>query len=243
MKALVIGSLGKMGSLIKQLLIQDSFFSEVLGYDINDENHQLLSEYPSVDVVIDFSHPSLITHILSYAKKNKTALVIATTGYSTHEQELIEDAQKDIPVFMSSNFSFGIKIVSQALKHISKWIEHDFDIEIIEKHHHHKIDAPSGTAIHLARTINEALKSPKNVINEHKQAHSTDIAIHSIRSGSIVGEHTVMFAGNDEIIEIKHTAQSKSIFAYGAIKAAKYLINKKPGYYTMEDLTKENSHE
>ncbi|MCR3905592.1 MAG: 4-hydroxy-tetrahydrodipicolinate reductase [Tenericutes bacterium] len=243
MKALVIGSLGKMGSLVKQLLEKDSFFDEVIGYDINNKENQSLIDYPKVDVVIDFSHPSLIEHILSYAKKNNSALVIATTGYSNHELQHIERAQNFIPIFMSSNFSFGIEVVTQALKHISKLIEADFDIEMIEKHHHHKIDAPSGTAIHLARTINDSLENPRTVINEHKQANSNDLAIHSIRSGSIVGEHTVIFAGQDETIEIKHTAQSKTIFAYGAIKAAKYLIERKPGRYTMEDLTKETNHE
>lgn len=238
MNALVVGSKGKMGEVVIDLLKKDTSFHEVYGMDKQDI-YQSFDQVPKVDVIIDFSHPSLLNDLLAYAVKTKTPLVIATTGYSATDLELINQASQEVAIFKSANYSFGVAALSFALKQLSPMLEKDFDIEIIEKHHQHKVDAPSGTSLHLAEVINQSLLERKTVINGHQGKKSTqDLAIHALRGGSIVGEHQVIFAGEDEVIELTHMAQSKKIFAYGAIKAALFIQGKKPGLYNMDDLFK-----
>jgi len=244
MKVLVVGSKGKMGNLVFSLLKNDLKVEHVYGFDrYENETNDLFNQFdniPNVDILIDFSNPSLLDQLLNYSLKNKVSLVIATTGYTEDEMLKIKQASKLIPVFYSANYSIGIEIITQMLKEVSKSLEEGYDIEIIEQHHKHKVDSPSGTAIHLANSINETLKVKKTIINGHHELRSKDqLAIHSIRGGSVVGEHQVLFMGQDEVIEIKHSAQSRNIFAYGAIKAAKYLMNKENGFYQMKDLIKE----
>ncbi len=244
MRALVIGSKGKMGALVKSLLEADQTVKEVFGFDKTEiESTTCFNSFsglPQVDVIIDYSHPSLLTSILSYAFKHKTPVVIATTGYQTFQDQEILEASKEIPIFKSSNYSFGVEILSQALKFVSSFLETDYDIEIVEKHHHLKLDAPSGTSLHLANTINESLQVKKEIVNGHQGKRiENELAIHAIRGGSVVGEHTVIFLGKDEVIELTHIAQSKAIFAYGSIKASKFMIGKTPGLYKMSDLFRE----
>lgn len=246
MKVLVIGSKGKMGSLVKSILASDPRISQVYGYDKQEDltNHTFhsFSNLPTCDVVIDYSNPSLLTDILQYALNNKTPLVIATTGYSEEDEKKIVLASQSVAIFKSANYSFGVEVVTQVLKSISSVLVDDYDIEIIEKHHHMKVDAPSGTSLHLAKTMNDAIDAKKEVVNGHQgKRNPNTLAIHAVRGGSVVGEHTVTFFGQDETIEISHIAQSKSIFAHGSIKAAKFIIGKTPGLYKMSDLFKELS--
>lgn len=244
MKVLVIGSKGKMGALVESLLKNDSSVEMVYGFDQKEDlSHQTFNSFssiPKVDVAIDYSHPSLLSDILAYGLKNQIPLVIATTGYSDAQEKEILEASQKLPIFKSSNYSFGVEVVSQVLKQISSFLEADYDIEIVEKHHHLKVDAPSGTSLHLANTINESLQVKKNIVNGHQNKRlDNELAIHAIRGGSVVGEHSVYFLGQDEVIEISHVAQSKAIFAYGSIKAAKFIMDKKPGMYKMKDIFKE----
>jgi 4-hydroxy-tetrahydrodipicolinate reductase len=244
MDVLIVGSKGRMGSLVDQILANDQLVKNVYKFDqyeTNDNHHfNHFDLVPKVDVIVDFSNPILLDSILNFAVKHKTPLLIATTGYRVEEIKKIHDASKMIPIFMSANYSVGIELISKVLRDISKYLENDYDIEIVERHHNHKVDAPSGTSLHLANQINESLESKKNIINGHHQKRSsTDLAIHAIRGGSVVGEHDVIFFGLDEVIEIKHIAQSRNIFAYGAIKAMKFLLKQEVGFYQMKDLFKE----
>jgi len=245
MRVLVIGSKGKMGSLTKSILESDTTVEAVYGFDtLEDMRDHVYSDFnkvPKIDVAIDFSTPRLLESMLAFSIERNLPLVIATTGYSDTEKALIVAHSKTHPVFMSANYAFGVAILSEVLRQISATLEKDFDIELIEKHHHHKIDAPSGTSLHLAQTINDSLRKPKTIVNGHQGKRDNDqLAIHALRGGSIVGEHQVIFAGPDETIELTHIAQSKSIFAYGAIKAARFILKQnKAKLYDMKDLFKE----
>jgi len=198
----------------------------------------------SVDAIIDFSHPSLLPDLLDYGIKTKTPLVIATTGFSDAELQTIREASTQIPIFQSYNMSFGIAMMQQLLKTLVP-LAGAFDIELLEKHHNQKVDAPSGTAELLLRTIQD-LRNVTPVYEREstrEKREANEIGMHSMRGGTIFGEHEVLFAGVDELIEIKHTALSKKVFASGAIKAAEALIQKSAGLYTLETLyTQEDSH-
>ena len=182
------------------------------------------------DVIIDFSHPNNLDDILTYAKENKCKLVIATTGYSEEQLEKIKEASKDIPIFQSYNTSYGIQMVTKILRQVAKeFYNAGYDIEILEKHHNQKIDAPSGTAKLLYEVMEEEIKETTPIYDRssiHEKRKHEEIGIQALRGGTIFGEHTVMFAGIDEIIEIKHTALSKEVFVQGAISAAYALIDK-----------------
>jgi len=176
----------------------------------------------NVDVVIDFSNPANLDFLIEYCTNNKCALLICTTGFSEEQKEKIMEAGKLIPVLFSSNTSLGINVFRKILKSISKELN-GFDIDIIERHHNKKKDSPSGTAKTLAQDIMSATGRDK-------------IEIHSMRAGTIPGEHIVIFSGNDEILEIKHTAFSKKIFARGALDIALKLQDMPAGFYTTEDI-------
>lgn len=244
---ILVGANGKMGQVISRIADEDANTNIVCGIDINTERKNSFPVYSSFsdvkepsDVIIDFSHPSSLSSTLEYAINNKKAIVIATTGLSKDQLLSIKDASSKIPVFFSANMSLGVNLIIQLAKKAALLLEDNFDIEIIEKHHNLKIDAPSGTALAIADAINETCThSNEYVYDRHsmrKKRSKREIGIHSIRGGTIVGEHDVIFAGNDEIIEIKHTATSKEIFAVGAVKAANFLADKAPGLYNMDDL-------
>ncbi|WP_029332623.1 4-hydroxy-tetrahydrodipicolinate reductase [Exiguobacterium oxidotolerans] len=208
-------------------------------------SYQTVSELTEeVDAIIDFSHPSLLPDLLAYGLKTKTPLVIATTGFSEAELQTIKDASAEIPIFQSYNMSFGIAMMQQLLQVLVP-LASSFDIELLEKHHNQKVDAPSGTAELLLRTIQE-LRDVQPVYEREstrEKRQASEIGMHSMRGGTIFGEHEVLFAGVDELIEIKHTALSKKVFASGAIKAAEALIQKSAGLYTLETLySQEDSH-
>lgn len=244
------GANGKMGHVISRIVAESSDSQILFGVDINTEQHfgysvydnpELSTETP--DVIIDFSHPSAFETVTSYAKKHNIPIVVATTGLSKEQVQSLNELSNHIPVFFSANMSLGVNLIIELAKAAVKTLEGNFDIEIIEKHHNKKIDAPSGTALAIADSIADTLTEKTNYVYDRHSARkkraANEIGLHSVRGGTIVGEHEIIFAGNDEIIEIKHTAMSKEIFAVGSYKAAKFLLNKKPGMYKMADLVNE----
>ena len=246
----LFGCNGKMGQVIAKIINEEPTAKIVFGFDVNTDAKNSFPVYNTVedikekaDVFIDFSHPSMLENIIKYASSNKVSGVIATTGFSENQLADIEKLSREVAVFRSANMSVGINLLISLVKKASQILEGKFDIEIIEKHHNQKIDAPSGTALMIADAISDSLKEKgEYVYDRHsvrKKRTKTEIGLHAVRGGTIVGEHEVIFAGNDEIIEIKHSAMSKEIFAEGAIKAAKFLVGKDNGMYKMSDLIEE----
>lgn len=194
----------------------------------------------SCDVIIDFSHHTATEGLLNYAKKQNLPIIIATTGHTPDETELIRKAAEAIPVFYSRNMSLGINVLIALAKKACLSLGADFDIEIIEKHHNQKLDAPSGTALMLA----DALKDTRDCETEymynrqplHQKRSKSEIGIHAVRGGTIVGEHDVIFAGKDEVITLSHSAASRNVFAEGAVRAAQFIIGKSAGLYNMDDI-------
>ena len=243
----LVGINGKMGQVICRILSESESARIVCGVDINTEVKNGIPVYTALkdskeafDVIIDFSHPSSLEATLEYAVSNKKGLVLATTGLSEQQMETVYEASEKIPVFFSANMSLGVNLLIELAKKATALLQENFDIEIIEKHHNQKIDAPSGTALAIADAINDTCdKSNEYVYDRHstrKKRSKNEIGIHAVRGGTIVGEHSVIFAGTDEIIELKHTATSKEIFAVGAVKAAVFLAGKEAGFYNMNNL-------
>lgn len=202
--------------------------------------YEKISDFPGkADVIIDFSHHSAVSSLIDYAKKTKTPLVIATTGHTEEELALIDESSKEIAIFRSGNFSLGINLLITLAKQAAKTLGMDFDVEIVEKHHNKKLDAPSGTAIMIADAIASERDESEYVYDRHsvrKAREQKEIGIHSVRGGTIVGEHEAIFAGENEIVTISHSAASREIFATGAIRAAIYLSKKENGLYNMTDM-------
>ena len=196
-----------------------------------------------VDVIIDFSSPAALPGLLEYAVSAKTPAVIATTGLNEAHTALIYKAAKEIPIFFSANMSLGINLLVDLAKRATKVLGDQFDIEIVEKHHNLKKDAPSGTAIMIAEAINEELGNKMHYVYDRhsvrKPREKTEIGMHSIRGGTIVGEHDVIFAGRDEVITLSHSAGSKQVFAVGSVNAAVFLSGCEKGLYQMSDLLSE----
>lgn len=193
------------------------------------------------DVIVDFSHPSVLAPMLQYALTRHLPVVICTTGYSEEQKQQIKTAAQEIPVFYSGNMSLGINLIIELAKKAAAVFGEGFDIEIIEQHHNQKLDAPSGTALMIADAIAEVKTDAEYVYDRHayrKKRDKKEIGIHSIRGGNIVGEHEVIFAGQDEVLTISHSARSKAVFAVGALNAAVYLKGKPAGMYNMSDLLK-----
>lgn len=248
MKVIISGSSGKMGMVLKEELEKEGDIQIMAGFDSKIGENPLpfkqymdLSDAPGgADVVIDFSHFSAVPSLIDYCVRTKTPVVVATTALEKKERDLLVDASKTIPLFRSANMSLGINIIKKMAQNAMPSVESDFNVEIIEKHHCQKVDSPSGTAILLADAINDACKTKKEyVYGRHGKADEcriTDLGIHAVRGGTLPGQHTIMFAGPDEVIEVTHTAYSKKVFAQGAIKAARFLSTQEPGYYSMEDL-------
>lgn len=249
-KIALSGACGKMGRVISNLISQRNDCKVIAGVDVAGQQY---TNYPIVnnifdlpetpDVVIDYSHPSALSGLLSYCKMKNVPLVIATTGYSKDEILEIKQAAKQIPIFFTFNMSIGINLLIDLARRCVKALGGQFDIEILEKHHNLKKDAPSGTAIMLAEAINEELNDKAKFVydrhNIRKAREKEEIGIHSIRGGTIVGEHEIIFAGHDEIITLSHTALSKEVFAVGSINAAVFLTKQSKGLYEMKDLISE----
>lgn len=190
------------------------------------------------DVIIDFSRPSSLDDILSYALKNNVRLVLCTTGYTAEDESKIADAAQKIPVFRSRNMSVGVNLIADLVAQAAKALGDSFDIEIVEKHHNLKADAPSGTAFMLAEAANSAFTDKKKYIygrgGPDCKRGGGEIGIHAVRGGTLPGEHEVIFIGNDETVTISHAAYSKKIFAAGALRAALILKDKEPGLYSFK---------
>ena len=249
-KIALFGCNGKMGQVISNLLSNDEDAKISFGFDINTERKNSYPVYDKIenikedaDVVIDFSHPALLDSLIKYCKKTKTGAVIATTGLSKEQIDEIDELSKEVAIFRSANMSLGINLLISLVKKASAILADKFDIEIIEKHHNQKIDAPSGTALMIADAISDSLDNDTEYVYDRhsvrKKRAKNEIGLHAVRGGTIVGEHDVIFAGNDEIIEINHKAMSKEIFAVGSIKAAKYIAGKKCGMFSMAELIEE----
>ncbi len=246
-KVILIGANGKMGSAITTTIENDKNCEIVAGvdkfkgisrsYPVYDSPKEVKEE---ADVIIDFSNPEALTDVLSFAKNKKIGLVIGTTGLSEEQTAAINEASAQVPVFSSFNMSLGVNLLVELSKKAAAILGDSFDIEIIEKHHNQKIDAPSGTAFMLANAINEALDNSMlyeyDRHSKREKRREKEIGIHSVRGGNIVGEHEVIFAGNDEIITLSHSARSKALFGVGAVNAAKFLVGKAPGIYSMKNL-------
>lgn len=244
LRVIISGYSGSMGKVLTKCANEDSELEIVCGsskddLDVPFKTYHKMSEVEELaDVIIDFSHHSTIDDTLSYAIKTKTPIVIATTGFNDEELTKIKKASNIIPIFHSSNMSLGVNVLVKLVKEAAKSLN-GFDIEIIEKHHNKKLDAPSGTAVMIANGVKEVLPDSEYIYGRHGRSdkrNSNEIGIHAIRGGTIVGEHTTIFAGHDEVVEIKHSAQSKDIFAKGAIAAAKFLVKQEAGYYNMNNM-------
>ena len=238
MKIIVYGA-GVMANYVKEAII--NLGNEFAGFvdPLGKGNFETLkNENRDYDAIIDFSHFSLLEEILEAGIQKGAPVLIATTGHSKEQIGKIEKASEKIPIIRATNTSIGVNVLNEITAYATRLLK-GFDIEVIEKHHNRKLDAPSGTANTLIEVINENLDEKYETVygrEGHKKRTEKEIGVHSIRAGNIVGEHTVIYSKNDEIIEIKHEALSRRIFAEGAVRGAAYLRDKKPGLYTMKDV-------
>lgn len=249
MKIIICGYGGKMGQAVLKAAKNDLDCKVVAGVDINPFENSKIPVYKNIndvketaDVVIDFSNPSAFESLIDYCKNTKTPVVICTTGLSNEQVEKMKEASEYLPIFYSRNMSLGVNLLAELSKITAKILGSDFDVEIIEKHHNQKIDAPSGTALMLAEEISDEIPSDVGYIYDRtkirKARSKNEIGIHSVRGGTIVGDHDVIFAGNKEVVTLSHHAESREIFANGALKAAKFLMSEESGFYTMKDIIK-----
>lgn len=246
---IICGANGKMGRVIESCIKARNDMKVVAGVDIVTTEYSDFNIFKEIsecdqkaDVLIDFSHPSLLDALLKYCEKTKTPLVLATTGYTEEQIAKIKSAASVVPIFFTFNMSIGINLLVDLAKRAAEILGEQFDVEIIEKHHNQKVDAPSGTAIMLANAVNEVMNnSYKYEYDRHSKREKRpkkEIGIHAVRGGTIVGEHEVLFAGRDECISLSHSATSKEVFAVGAVNAAAYMANKPVGMYDMGSLLK-----
>lgn len=246
-KIIITGANGKMGKVLQSIISNRDDCEIVAGVDLNTEQSASFPIYATIeevqekaDAVIDFSNPVLLESLLNYSRSSGTPLVIATTGYNDEQKKMISDASKQCPIFFTYNMSMGINLLANLAKKAAEILGNDFDIEIVEKHHNQKIDAPSGTALMLADAICEVKDEPmKYEYDRHSKREKrtkNEIGLHAVRGGTIVGEHDIIFAGRDEIITLSHSARSKEIFAVGAVNAAVYMSGKPSGMYDMKEL-------
>lgn len=247
-KIIMHGCNGRMGQVITGICKEDEEVEIVAGID---PYHQMENTYPvfseiaqceaEADVIVDFASAAALDSLLDYSIARNIPVVVCTTGLSEAQIRRVEEAGKKTAVLKSANMSLGINMLLELLQKAARTLAPaGFDIEIVEKHHNQKVDAPSGTALALADAINESLSDEYEYkydrSQERKKREKFEIGIHAVRGGNIVGEHEVIFAGMDEIIEIKHTAYSKAVFAKGAVEAAKFLAGKPAGRYEMADV-------
>lgn len=247
-KIIMRGCNGKMGRAITEIVRDDKNVEICAGIDIFDDGHNTYPVFSSLeeckaqaDVIIDFTSADGADELLDYCGEKGIPAVICTTGLSKEQTDRINEVSQRTALLRSANMSLGINTIFKILKNISPLLaEAGYDIEIVEKHHNQKLDAPSGTALALADAVNESLEEAYDYKFDRSKDRSkrpkNEIGISAVRGGTIVGEHEIIFAGEDEVIEIKHTAYSKKIFAKGAVEAAKFLAGKPAGLYTMKDV-------
>lgn len=247
-RAIMHGCNGKMGRVITGLIRDDDAIEIVAGIDTYTGTANDYPVFESIEacdveanVVIDFSNASAVDHLLDYCAKKKLPVVLCTTGLSEEQLRKVEETAEQTAVLKSANMSLGINLLLKLLQNAAKVLgPAGFDIELVERHHNQKVDAPSGTALALADSVNEALDNQYTYVFDRSQVRQKrgekEIGISAVRGGTIVGDHEVIFAGADEVIEFKHTAYSKAVFGKGAVEAAKFLAGKKAGKYDMSDV-------
>lgn len=245
------GCNGRMGQMIAGLCEKDPDITIVAGVDTYTEKKNDFPVFATIaacdvqaDAVIDFSNAGAVDGLLDWCVEKNVPVVLCSTGLSEEQLEKVEEASKKVAVLKSANMSLGINTLMDLLqKAVKVFAPAGFDVEIVEKHHNQKLDAPSGTAIALADSINEAMDGQYEYVYDRsgrrQKREAKELGISAVRGGTIVGEHEVIFAGADEVIEFKHTAYSRAVFGKGAVEAAKYLKGKGPGYYTMQDVIAE----
>ena len=250
-RIILCGACGKMGGNVLSLLSADPDAVAVCGVDLYPKEigipvyKSFADIQEDADVIIDFSSAENLKERLEYAKQKKLGIVLASTGFTADDLALIDEYSKEIAIFKTANLSLGVNVMQALCKAAAQILGDNFDVEIIERHHNLKKDAPSGTALMLADSVNEAFENKKTYVNGREgivgARTKNEIGIHAVRGGTIVGEHEVMFAGEDEVITITHSAASKRVFAVGAIRAAKFLNGKVAGRYAMKDLLAEEN--
>lgn len=243
----LVGCNGKMGNAVAAAVTNREDCKILFGADPYGTSNYDFPVYSTLDessqkpdVIVDFSNPASLDGLLGYSLTNNIPCILCTTGYSQEQIDKIKNASKKVAVFYSGNMSLGINLLIELSKEAAKVLGNEFDIEIVEKHHNQKVDAPSGTALMIADGISETLENePQYVYDRHsyrRKRSKNEIGIHAVRGGTIVGEHEVIFAGHDEVVTITHQAQSKEVFAVGAVNAAVFLADQKPGMYNMGNL-------
>jgi 4-hydroxy-tetrahydrodipicolinate reductase len=220
-RVLLVGAAGRMGKTVLDLAAADPKIDIVAQCDLGDPIEPATE---NCDVIIDFSHPDAIDEVCRAASQHGKSLVIGTTGHSQEQRRMIQEAAQSLPIVFASNFSVGVNVLFWLTRKAAELLGRDFDPEIVETHHKMKKDAPSGTA----KTLAEILKA--------EQKNQNEIPIQSIREGEVVGEHTVIFSGPGERLELAHRAASREIFARGALRAAKWIVGRPPGLYSMQDV-------
>ncbi len=245
-KLIICGIGGQMGSNVLALAEADPETEVVCGVDLHAPENIKVPVYASfndikekADVIIDFSSPAVLKSETEWAVKNGCALVLASTGYSESDLKYIDECAEKAAIFRTANFSVGVNLLVKLVKQAAEALGENFDIEIVEKHHNRKADAPSGTALMLADSANSAFGEKKPYMHGREGIigkRGNEIGIHAVRGGTIVGEHDVIFAGEDEIVTLSHSARSKKVFAAGALKAAKWVSGKPSGRYDMNDV-------
>ena len=250
-RSILCGACGKMGGNVLSLLESDNDAVAVCGVDLypKEIGIPVYKDFSSIkedaDVIIDFSSAENLQERLEYAKTHNLGIVLASTGFTAEDLAMIDEYAKSVAIFKTANLSLGVNVMQALCKLTAQVLGDNFDVEIIERHHNLKKDAPSGTALMLADSVNEAFNNTKEYIDGRSgmvgARNKSEIGIHAVRGGTIVGEHEVMFAGEDEIITITHSARSKRVFATGAIRASKFLCGKSAGKYEMKDLLAEEN--
>ena len=250
LKIIISGCNGHMGRVVESLCNADPQVEVVAGFDVMGTSDRDFPVYASpaqfqgeADAVIDFSSPAALDGLLAFVKSTKTPLVLATTGFSPEQIAQIGAAALEVPIFRSANMSLGINVLLELVKKAAAVLGDSYDIEIVERHHRRKVDAPSGTALMIADAAASACGREKEYVYERHSVRQPrakkEIGISAVRGGTIVGEHEIIFAGHDEVMEIKHTALSREIFAQGAVEAAKFMATvTAPGMYDMSQLVK-----
>lgn len=262
-KILLSGALGRMGTAINDLVSEKNSktggeprFEIVCGVDaavgMNPEGHvpgrqyhvypafSCVPEDAEIDVIIDFSHFSLTSKLLKFARERRLPVVLCTTAVRKEDLAFADEVSSEIPIFRSANMSVGIALLKKLVKESELFLGEDFDVEIVEKHHNRKLDAPSGTALALADAVSEGREGGFDYVYDRSarcaRRSNRELGISAVRGGNIVGEHSVMFISDNEIVELSHSALSRSVFADGSLRAAEYLKGREPGKYGMDDM-------
>ena len=248
-RIVLVGSSGRMGRTVAQCASCTPGIDIVAGVDVRTDESSADAQFPlysslqhvntKADVLIDFSRPDSLESILTFCAHHKCGAVLATTGYTDVQTAEISKASQDIPIFQAPNFSIGVALLYELVKHAASVLDAQYDIEIVERHHRSKRDAPSGTALGLAdaiRTVHPTLYNVYGRFGPDMRRQNEEIGVHAVRGGSLVGEHEVMFLSNGEELDIAHRAYSKDVFAQGALKAAEFIADKECGMYTMHNL-------